>query len=91
MVVTAPQVLQVLDHLEWVDCANSCHSANVSERPVAHLPDEPGTGGEHQKAGVGVTGRMRQKIDSHIVARAEEQQFDQDSAPSVRELAHKSV
>jgi hypothetical protein len=28
---------------------------DARNRPIAVLPDQPGTGGEHQKAGVGAT------------------------------------
>ena len=35
--------------------------ANASKRPFAVLPDQPGRGGEHQKAAIGATGRMRQE------------------------------
>ena len=34
-------------------------SLNFGFRPFAVLPTRPGTGGEHQKAAVGATGRMR--------------------------------
>ena len=34
--------------------------AEARSRPVAPLPDQPGTRGEHQKAAIGATGAMRQ-------------------------------
>ena len=51
---------------------------NGSIRPVAALPDQPGTGGERQKPGVGATGKVRHKRSLVAVGYLRSRCFDHE-------------
>ena len=56
---------------------------NGRVRPIARIPDQPGTGGEHQKADVRATRRLRQDRRLMVIDRA----FDGAFGPNINATA----